>query len=75
MSGSSYVKLPAELKSSKKRVISIKNNDRKYFLQCHIRCINSVKLHPERITGYYIKIANSLNYDGVGFPVQAKDFS
>ena len=32
LSGSSYVKLPAELKSSKKGLINIKNNDQIYFL-------------------------------------------
>ena len=31
LSGSSYVKLPAELRSSKKGLINIKNNDQKYF--------------------------------------------
>ena len=32
LSGSSYVQLPAELKSPKKGLINIKNNDQKYFL-------------------------------------------
>ena len=35
LSGSSYMNLPAELRSSKKRLISIINNDRKCFLWCH----------------------------------------
>ena len=50
LSGSSYVKLPAELRSSKKGLINIKNNDQKCFLWCHVRHINPVKIHPERIT-------------------------
>ena len=50
LSGSSYVKLPAELRSSKKGLINFKNNDRKCFLWCHVRYINPVKIHPERIT-------------------------
>ena len=38
LSGSSYVKLPAELKSPKKGlIINIKNNDRKCFLWWHVR--------------------------------------
>ena len=49
-SGISYVKLPAELRTSKKGLINIKNNDQKCFLWCHIRHINPVKIHPERIT-------------------------
>ena len=50
LSGSSYVKLSAELKSPKKGLINIKNNDEKCFLWCHVRHISPVKVHPERIT-------------------------
>ena len=49
LSGSSYVKLPAELRSSKKGLINIKNNDQKCFLWCHVRHINPPKEHPEKI--------------------------
>ena len=75
LSGSSYIKLPAELKSPKKGLINIKSNDQKCFLWCHVRHINSVKIHPERITQEDKKLVNSLNYDEVGFPVREKDFS
>ena len=75
LSGSSYVKLPAELRSSKKGLINIKNNDQKCFLWCHVRHINPVKIHPERITREDKKLANDLNYDGIEFPVREKDFS
>ena len=68
------MKLPAELRSSKKGLINIKNNEQKCFLWCHIRCINSVEIHPERITRNDRKIANSLDYDEVGFLVREKDF-
>ena len=50
LSGSSYVKLPAEFKSPKKGLINIKNNDQKCFLWCQVRHVNLVKIHPERIT-------------------------
>ena len=50
LSGSSYIKLPVELRSPKKGLINIKNNDQKCFLWCHVRYINPVKIHPERIT-------------------------
>ena len=49
LSGSSYIKLPAELRSSKKGLINIKNNDQKCFLWCHVRHLNLIKIHPERI--------------------------
>ena len=48
--GSSYIKLPFELKNPKKGVINIKNNDQKCFLWCMLRYINPVKVYPERIT-------------------------
>ena len=50
ISGSSYIALPNELKNSKKGFINIKNNDNKCFLCFHIRHLNPLKIHPERIT-------------------------
>ena len=50
LSGSSYVKLPAELRSAREGLISINNEDQKCFLECHVSHINLVKIHPERIT-------------------------
>ena len=67
--------LPAELRSLKKGLIDIKNEDQKCFLWCHVRHINPLKLHPERITKKYKKLVNDLDYDGIEFPVQEKDFS
>ena len=43
LSGNSYIILPAELRSSRKRLINIKNKDQKYFLWCHVRHINPSK--------------------------------
>ena len=42
--------MPAELRSSKKGLINIKNTDQKDFLWCHVRHINPGKMHPKRIT-------------------------
>ena len=66
------MKLPAELRSSKKGLINIKNNDQKCFLWCHVRRTNSVKIHPERITWEDKNVANDLSN---GFPVREKDIS
>ena len=63
------------IKKSRKGLINIKNNDQKCFLWFDVRHINPVKIHPERITQNDRKIANSLNYDGVAFPVPENDFS
>ena len=48
LSGSSYMNLPVELKSRRKKLINIKNKDQKYFLWCHVRYINPSKEHSER---------------------------
>ena len=75
LSGSCYMDLPVELKSTRKGRINIKNKDRKCFLLCHVRHINPSKEHPERILKTDKKIAEKLDYDGIEFRVQEKDFS
>ena len=45
------------------------------FLWCHVRHINPSKEHPERIKKTDKKIAEKLDYDGIEFPVQEKDFN
>ena len=37
------------------------------FLWCHVRHINPVKTHPQRITREDKKLVNSINYDGLSF--------
>ena len=48
--GSTYIELPDKLKNPMKGLINIKNNDNKCLLWCHIRHLNPLKIHPERIT-------------------------
>ena len=67
--------LPVELRSPRKGLINIKSKDQKCFLWCHVRHINSSKEHRERIKQTDKKIAEKLNYDGIEFPVQEKDFN
>ena len=45
------------------------------FLWCHVRHINSVKIHPEIITQINKRLANDFDYVRVGFPVRGKNFS
>ena len=66
--------MPTELKHPKKGLINIKNNDQKCFFWCHVRHINPLNEHPKRITKIDTKIACSLNYDEIEFPVEEKDF-
>ena len=89
LSGSSYMDLPVELRSPRKGLINIKNKDQKCFLWCHVRHINPSKEHPERIRKIDKKLAkhitnpededewfiSNLDYDGIEFPMQEKDFS
>ena len=46
---SSFIDLPIELRSPRKGLINIKNNDQKCFLWCHVRHINPTQDHPVRI--------------------------
>ena len=72
LSGSPYINLPVELKSPRKRLINIKNKDKKCFLWCHVKHINPSKKLPERIERTDKKVAEKLNYDEIEFPVQEK---
>ena len=72
--GSTYIELPDGLKNPIKGLINIKNNDTKCFLWCHIRHLNLVKTHPERITKEYKNIINDLDYERIKFPVLKKNY-
>ena len=72
--GSSYIGLPIELSNPRKGLINIKNNDQEYFSWCHVRHINPVEKHPLIIKKTNRRIASNLNYEGIQFPVQEKDF-
>ena len=63
----SYIDLSVELGSPRKELINIKNKDKKNFLWCHVRHINLLNKHPERILKNDKKIAEELNYDGIEF--------
>ena len=65
LSGSSYIDLPVELRIPRKGFINIKNKDEKCFLWCHVRHINLLNKHPQRILKNDKKIAEELNYDGI----------
>ena len=62
--------LPVELKSPRKGLINIKNKDKKCFLWCHVRHINSSNERPERIKTTDRKIAEKLHYDEIEFSLK-----
>ena len=72
--GSTYIKLPDKLKNPMKSLINIKNNDNQCFLWCHIRHLNLVKRHTERITKEDKNMINDLHYEGIKFPVSKTDY-
>ena len=71
--GGTFFELPKKLNNSKKGLINLSNNDNKCFLWCHVRHINPVSDHSARIKKEDKKIADTLDYSNVSFPVSAKD--
>ena len=74
LSGSFCMDLPVELRSPRQGLINIKNKNQ-CFLWCHARHIDPLKEYPERIKKTDKKIAGKLDYDGIEFPMQQKDFN
>ena len=54
-------------------MINIKNNDNKCFLWCHIRHLNPLRTHSERLAKADKNIVNDLDYKGIEFPVSKKN--
>ena len=74
LAGSSYIYLPSELNHPMKGLINIKNKDTECFKWCHIGFINSTNSHSERINKQGKKIAETLDYRGINFPIKARDY-
>ena len=72
--GSIFIELPKELNNPKKGLINIHKNDNKCFSWCHVRYLNPVNDHSTRIKREDRKIADSLDYNNVSFPVSTKDY-
>ena len=75
MKGSSYIKLPQELRNSAKGLINMKNEDNECFRWCHIRHLNPQDIHPERIKKSDKEYINKLDYSGIEFPVTIKQYN
>ena len=70
---SSYIDLPKELKN-KNAIINMKNeNNDKCFLWCVLRALNPKDNHPERIDKDLKSKENTLNMEGIDYPVSLKD--
>ena len=71
----SYVELPKELQHPKKGLINLQNRDNECFRWCHVRCLHPQKTNPDRIKKIDKEFVKELNYDGVRFPVETKDYT
>ena len=70
--GSSYINLPPELKN-KKALINMQNEDNKCLLWSVLRGLNPKDEHPERIDKDLKSKENTLNMEGIEYPVSLKD--
>ncbi|KAL9959301.1 hypothetical protein ACROYT_G032614 [Oculina patagonica] len=75
MKGSSYIQLPPELRNSSKGLINMKNEDNECFRWSHIRYLNPQEKYPQRIKKSDKAYLEKLNYDGINFPVNIKQFN
>ena len=73
--GSSYIKLPEELRNSKKGLINIKNEDDECFRWCHIRYLNPQDKGSQRIKKCDKNMIDKLDYSGIEFPVTQKQYN
>ena len=73
MYGSSYIPLPDWI-SSKKAIVNIENKDEKCFLWCILRYLYPKERDEERLTDLK-KYENSLNTEGINFPMKLKHIS
>ena len=72
---SSYIDLPKELKN-KKAIINMKNKDNdKCFLWCVLRALNPKDRDAERIDKDLKSKENTLNMEGIAYPVSLKDIN
>ena len=75
MKGSSYIKLPPELRNNKKGLINMKNEDNECFRWCHIRHLNPQDKNPQRIKKSDKAYVKNLDYSGIEFPVTTKQYN
>ena len=70
--GEAWVALAKEL-ANKNAIINPQNKDDKCFLWCVLRALNPTKDHPERIDKKLKEKENTLNMEGIEYPVSLKD--
>ena len=68
LNAGSYIDLPPNLKN-KKAIINMKNQDNKCFLWCVLRALNPVEKNKERVDKNLISKQDTLNMEGIKYPV------
>ena len=68
----SYIDLPPFLKN-KKAIINMKNQDEKCFMWCVLRALNPKNDHPDRIDKDLKSKQDTLNMQGIRYPVNFRD--
>ena len=67
----SYIELPQALKN-RKAIINMKNQDDKCFMWCVLRALNPKDNHPERIDNDLKNKVDTLNMEGIQYPVSLR---
>ena len=73
LKGSSYIKLPQELKN--RGFINLQNEDNECFRWCHIRHLNPQGKDPQRIKKTAKTFICQLDYSSIEFPVTVKQIN
>ena len=70
--GNIWIPLPKEL-ADKKAIINMKNKDNKCFVWCVQRALNPKNDNAERVDKELMKKENTLNMEGIEYPVSLED--
>ena len=69
--GSSYIPTPKRLQN-KRCIVNVQNSDQKCFIYSILSCLHEAPTHRNRVRNY-TPYLNTLNVDGLTFPVQTRD--
>ena len=72
--GETYIPLLKEL-ADKKAIINVQNKDNKCFLWCVLRALNPDEKNPQRPDKKLMDRENTLNMEGIDYPVSLKDIN
>ena len=72
--GETYIPLPKWL-ADEKAIINTKNSNNKCFLWCALRALNPKNTNPQRLDEELMAMENTLNMEGIDYPVSLKDLN